>query len=265
MVAVGERTGRLEETFRELEEYYETSYAVQKDFRRQMAYPAFQFVAAVCIIALLIFVLGVIASVKGGAPLDPLGLGLTGPDGAVIFLVVMLGGAGLVVFLVYQAVNSTKWRAQLEALLLWVPAWGPAVRDFAMHRFCIALKMSTEAGLPAATCLRYALRATANARFQAYEKEVVGVVKRGDEMLEALRRVRIFPEEFLEAMMVAEETGNVAEVMDRLAANYREDAARKLKIAAQFTSYAVYGMVAIFIIVCIFKIAGIYLAAIGGA
>jgi type IV pilus assembly protein PilC len=42
--------------------------------------------------------------------------------------------------------------------------------------------------------------------------------------------------------------------MDRLANRLREDAERKLKMAAQVTSYAIYGMVALMIIFFIFRI-----------
>ena len=57
LVAVGEQTGRLEDTFRELERYYESTLTIQRNFRSQMAYPAIQFVLAVLII--------------GGLDLDP--------------------------------------------------------------------------------------------------------------------------------------------------------------------------------------------------
>src|SRR4051794_24645293 len=36
LIAVGEQTGRLEDTFQELETYYETTLRVQRDFRSQM-------------------------------------------------------------------------------------------------------------------------------------------------------------------------------------------------------------------------------------
>src|SRR4051812_24161302 len=42
LVAVGEQTGRLGDTFRELELYYESTLSIQRNFRSQMAYPAIQ-------------------------------------------------------------------------------------------------------------------------------------------------------------------------------------------------------------------------------
>jgi hypothetical protein len=54
-------------------------------------------------------------------------------------------------------------------------------------------------------------------------------------------------------------------VMERLANRYREEAERRLKSAAQMTSWCIYGLVALMIIIAIFKIATIYLGAIDKA
>jgi type IV pilus assembly protein PilC len=94
----------------------------------------------------------------------------------------------------------------------------------------------------------------------------VATVKKGREIGEALEASGApFPDEFREMIVMGEETGNMSEVMERLAVRYREDAERKLKAAAEYTSYCIYGMVAVMIIVAIFKIAGIYLGALGDA
>src|SRR3954451_25100410 len=51
LVAVGEQTGRLEDTFRQLEEYYQSLLSMQRNFRSAMAYPLLQYCAAVLIIS----------------------------------------------------------------------------------------------------------------------------------------------------------------------------------------------------------------------
>ena len=82
-------------------------------------------------------------------------------------------------------------------------------------------------------------------------------MKRGRELGEALLASGApFPDEFRESVVVGEETGNMAEVMERLADRYREEAERRLRSAAQYTSWAIYALVAIMIILAIFKIAG---------
>ena len=259
LVAVGEQTGRLEDTFQELEEYYSAMLSVQRNFRAQMMYPAIQFVAAVFIISGLIFVLGML-----GSKMDPTGFGLTGTVGALTFL----GCAGALVFAVLLAyklsADNVRLRARMEGALLWLPGWGPALLTFALLRFAVALRMCMEAGLRAETTMHYSFRATANSAFQSGEARAVAVAKRGGELYEAMKASGApFPADFGETVLVGEETGNMSEVMERVANNLREEGERRLKIAAQFTSYAIYGLVALLIIFFIFRIASVYLAALG--
>jgi type IV pilus assembly protein PilC len=261
LVGVGERTGRLEDTFEELEAYYSTLLTVQRNFRSQMMYPVIQFVAAVFIITALIYILGLL-----GSKMDPTGLGLTGAAGAMTFLGTAAAFVGVIVVVLKVASDNVRFRAQLEGALLWVPGWGPAFLAFAVMRFAVALRMCAEAGLRSEQTLHYCFRATANAAFQAGERRAVAVAKRGGELLDALDASRApFPTEFRETLLVGEETGNTAEAMERLAVRMREDAERKLKTAAEFTGYAIYGLVAMMIIFFIFRIALSYIGMLNAA
>lgn len=266
LVAVGEQTGRLEDTFAELQDYFESALTVQRNFRSQMTYPVVQYSAAVLIIGALIWIMGFLAQSGKAVTTDPLGVGLTGTAGALTFIGIGFGLLGGVVALVNLAKNNVAWRAKLEGVLLMVPAWGPAVRAFAVQRFAVALRMCSEAGLRAEKTLHYCFRATCNAAFLRGERWAVAVVKKGNEISEALEASGApFPEEFHEMVRMGEETGNTSEVMERLTVRYREEAERKLKTAAEFTGYLIYGAVAVMIIVAIFKIAGIYLGALNDA
>jgi len=251
LVAVGEKSGRLEDTFHELAEYYETTLHVQRNFRSQMAYPAIQFIAAVLIIAALIFILDML-----GSKMDPLGLGLTGTSGAILFLVIAFGFVGALLFFFKLSANNVQWRARIEGSLLWVPAWGPAFLSFAMHRFCIALRMTHEAAMRAEKVLHYSFRATGNSAFLRGEERAIAVAKKGAEINEAIAASGApFPEEFLHTVEVAEASGEMSEVMERVAKNHLQEAQRQLKMAAQITSWAIYGLVATLMIIAIFSIA----------
>ncbi len=266
LVTVGEQTGRLEDTFRELTEYYESSLSVQRNFRAQMMYPAIQFVAAILIISGLIWILGMLASSGKAITTDPTGLGFTGTTGALLFMLIAFGTVGGILLAIKLAANNVKWRARMEGMLLGLPVWGPAMLSFALQRFAVALRMCMEAGLSAEQTLRYSFRATSNSAFTTREDRAVEVVKRGREIADALVASGApFPDEFREMIVMGEETGNMPEVMERLSVRYREEAERRLRTAAQMTSYCIYGMVAIMIIFFIFKLASIYMGALGGA
>lgn len=251
LVAVGEQSGNLEDTFRELADYYETTLTVQRDFRSQMAYPAIQFIAAVLVISMLIFVLGML-----GKDSDVLGLGLSGTSGALLFMFTAFGIAGGLLYAFKLSADNVQWRAKMEGFCLFVPGWGPALLNFALHRFCIALRMTTEAALRAEKTLHYSFRATANSAFMRGEEAAIAVVKKGGEVSEALAASKApFPEEFREMVVVAEESGEMSEVMERLSNNYREEGSRRLKDAARFTAWAMYALGAVMIIIAIFTIA----------
>jgi len=264
LVAVGEQTGRLEDTFRELEQYYESNLHVQRNFRAQMMYPAIQFFLAILIIAGLIWVLGILAGSGKAITTDPTGLGFTGTTGAITFLVIAFGFVGAVLFVMKLGANSVSRRAKMEAMLLKLPGWGPALLSFALQRFAVALRMCVEAGLRAEKTMQYSFRATSNAAFTRGEERAVEVVKRGRDMSAALAGSGApFTPEFREMVLMGEETGNMPEVMERLADRLREEAERRMRSAAQLTSWCIYGLVALMIIFFIFKIASSYLGAIG--
>lgn len=266
LVAVGEQTGRLEDAFAELTDYYESNLSVQRHFRAQMMYPAVQFVAAVLIIAGLIWVLGMLASSGKAVTTDPLGLGFSGTRGAIMFMVVAFGIVGAILLAMKVAANNTRWRARLEGMMMILPAWGPALLSFALQRFAVALRMCVEAGLRAEKTLQYCFAATSNSSFTSRAEGAIEVVKRGGEIHKALAASGApFPAEFREMVLMGEETGNMPEVMERVALRYREEAERRLRSAAQMTSYCIYGLVAIMIILAIFKIASLYLGALGNA
>jgi type IV pilus assembly protein PilC len=266
LVAVGEQTGRLEDTFRELELYYDSTLSIQRNFRSQMAYPAIQFVLAVLVISGLIWILGMLATSGKAITTDPTGLGFTGTAGALTFMFIAFGTVGAILFALKLTANNVQWRAKMEGMWMALPGWGGALLALALQRFCVALRMCIEAGLRAEKTIHYCFRATSNSSFSSREDRAIAIVKKGGELTEALLASGApFPEEFRESVMVGEETGNLSEVMERLANRYREEAERRLKSAAQMTSWCIYGLVALMIIIAIFKLASIYLGALAAA
>ena len=265
LVVVGERTGHLPEIFTELCEYYELQQKLGREFKAQITAPVLQFVAAVGVIALLIWVLGEIAQSRGGEPLAPIGFGLTGAKGAVVFLVAVGLFLGSLFGIYLFFTRGLRQRAVFEAFLLRLPTIGSCVSAFAMGRFCLALRMSMETGMSPHLAIRQSLRATGNAAFTVHSDRVVALVKSGREINVALRECSAFSEDFLNIVAVAEVSGQIPEVMIRQAEVYREESSRQLKKVTQLAGFAVWFMVAVLIIFAIFKIAGLYLGALQDA
>jgi len=265
MAGVGERTGHLPEIFEELAEYYELQRKLGRDFRAQITLPVLQFFAAVFVIAGVMVILGMIADTRGGEAIAPIGFGLTGTGGAIIFLVAVGIFLGSLVGLYFFITRGLRQRTAFEAFLLRLPAVGPCAEAFALGRFCLALRMTMETGMSPQEALRLTLRATGNSAFAAHEPEIVAMIKSGEEITTALRKCPAFPEEFLNHVSVAEVTGQIPEVMIHQGEFYREESARRLKTLTTFAGHGVWAFVAILIIIAIFKLASIYFGALSQA
>lgn len=252
LVRVGEETGRLAETFEALEEYFESARAAKRTLIQAMVWPVFMFCSALTVITLLILVMGLI---PGG--FDPIGLGLTGPTGALVFLMIVSAVVGLGLFLLNQSKNDQAFRSRLEGSLVGVPVIGDCLRAFALQRFSLSLAMTTAAGLRADRSVKMSLKATANRAYAMHADNVARRIRKGEEIAATLQGLgpHLFPTDFVSMVETGEQSGELAEVMERLAKEYHQEASRKLRTAAMVAGGAVYAGVAIMVIFMIFRIA----------
>lgn len=254
LASIGEETGTQPEIFAELEKYFLMQQRLRRQFLTQITWPAVQLIAAILIISFLIFIMGFIAKSGGGKALDPIGLGLTGTSGALVFLFSSFGLVGGIVGIYLLATRTLKQKETVDGFLLRVPIVGPCLRALALTRFCLALRLTQETGMSILKALRLSLRATGNAAYVARTEAVQTVLKEGNDLTLALTNDYLFPEEFRNIIAVAEESGRVPEVMRQQAAYYEEEAGRRTTALAAAAGWGVWAIVAALIIVAIFRI-----------
>jgi type IV pilus assembly protein PilC len=258
LVRAGEAAGMLPEVCDELERYFVRRQKLWHQFLGRITWPVIQFVLAVLVLAGLILVLGLIGR-PGEPAFDPLGLGLAGPGGALLFLGVVTGvllGLGGAWWLLRRGLRR---RAQVDAFLLRLWALGPCLRSLAVGRFCLALRLTTATGMPIATALDLSLEATGNAAFAAASPRVRSAIRGGSDLTAALTATRLFPEEFGHVLAVAEESGRLDDVLRRQAEHYDDEAGRRLATLATLAAWGVWALVAVALIVVIFRLFGSYL------
>lgn len=264
MVKVGESTGHMPEIFGELERYYELEMQLRRQFRSQTFLPIIQFVAAVLVVAGVIFVMGLIASLNPGArPLLTI-FGLSGGSGALAFLGIVFGTL-LTLYLLYWLLSRIgNQKAWMDRILLSVPALGPCLRALIMSRFTLALQLTLDSGLSITKALRLSLEATGNAYFVSRADSVVQSLKNGQTLYDALEASGLFTSDFMEMIATSEESGRVPEMMKHQSQYYHEETARRMKTLTTVAGFGVWLCVAGFIIWAIFRLAGIYFDALGG-
>lgn len=254
LVAVGERTGQLPEVLQQLAEHYEEQLGLRREFLSRLTWPLMQLTAAIFIVGFLIYVLGVIGSMTGGPPQDVLGIGLVGTTGTIIYFVSVFGIiAGL--FIAYRLLTqSLAGTRAWHSLLLALPVAGPAFRTLALSRLAWTLALTEETSLDLREAIPLALGATDNACFAAQAPQVVAAVEAGSPLSEALSRAGRYPVEFLETLMVGEESGQIAESMARLARQYRDEATRAMATLSTVAGFVVWAIIAGIMVVAIFRI-----------
>ena len=97
----------------------------------------------------------------------------------------------------------------------------------------MALRLTTETGMPITRAMRMTLRATGNEAFVARSELIEQSLKGGDDLALALTNAQLFPEQFLNIVAVAEEGGRISEVMEHQAEQYQDESRRRLTILTQ--------------------------------
>lgn len=255
LAAVGEESGNLPEVLGEMEKYYIMQQQLNREFRSQISWPVFQLVAAILIITGLIYILGIISDMRtSDTKIDPLGMGLYGTSGALVFLGIVAGVA-LILALCYWTLRTfLRRRAWIERILLSIPALGPCLLAIALTRFCIALNLMLETTLAIFRTFRLALLATDNAAFIAAQPKVEASLRQGNNIATSLQAAGVFPEKFLSSVAVAEESGRLSEMLRHNSEEYDDEARRRLGFLNKVASYVVWIGVAAIIITAIIRI-----------
>jgi type II secretory pathway component PulF len=250
LAVVGERSGGLPEVFAELESYYRLCQRLRRQLWAQLTWPLMQLVLGILVITLMIFILGIL-----GSKFDPLGFGLTGASGAVTFLAIAGGFCGVIFFAGRRLIR----RAGMGAWLLRQPIVGPALMATALHRFSVALRLTSGTGMPIGQAVGLSLRATGSEAFAAAEKPIVSSLEDGNELTRSLRKAKLFPDEYLDMMSGAEEAGRLDDVLEHQAKVYAEESEHRLTAVTKLFGACIWVMIGGFLVFMIFRIASTYI------
>jgi type IV pilus assembly protein PilC len=267
MVSVGEQAGALPEVLDGLAAHYENIVRLRRMLIGMITFPALQLVAAILVVALVIFILGIVGQSQGPGtkPVDMLGLGLLGPSGAVKWLAMSFGSIFAVIGGYYLIATVFRQQRFLDGVLMKIPVLGGCMRSFAIARFSWAFALTQQTGMPISRSLELSFRATGNGAFAGASHSVCDCVLNGSELSQALDEARLFPEEFLSLVQVAETSGTVPETLERLSPQFEEQARRSLTALAIMLGWLVWTVVGVFIIFIIFSVVMKYVGMINSA
>lgn len=265
MVQVGEQTGQLPEVFRQLAEHYDHQLTLKKAFLSAITWPMLQLAAAIMVIGVLIWVLGMLPRAPGGEPIDILGLGLIGNSGLVIYSLFVAAVIGAIALVIQAVRRGLVWTRPLQRVVMALPGIGSCLQTLALSRLAWCLHVTMETGMDLRHALALSLGSTHNARYTDHSERVVSKVAGGQEIYEAFSATGVFPRDFLDTMEVGERSGRLPESMAVLSQQYQDQARRALATLTVLAGFAVWGLVAMLIIAMIFRLAMFYIGTINDA
>lgn len=232
LLHAGERSGRLEATFKLLSDFYAERALIARRILGSMAYPIFLLHAAIFILPFPdLFLTGntVAYALKTFGVLIPL-----------------YALAGLLVFL-SQGRRSATWRAGLERITNCIPLVGSGRQQMALARLSSALEALINAGENIVTAWPLAAAASGSPALQREVLSWRGQLEMGRTPAEILQASRRFPEMYANLYSSGEISGSLDVTLKRLSVYYLDAGSRNIRLAAKVGPGIVYGLVMLYI------------------
>ncbi len=224
MVKSGEIGGVLDMVLVQLADIIEKQVELKRKIKSAMTYPVAVFGLVLLIVtAMLLFVVPTFQVLY-----EDLGGQLPLPTRLLIGISTILKKFTpfIVVFDVLAVVAFRKWiqsdkgRAKWDRVKLKVPVFGKLVHKTAITRFARTLAVLMRSGVPILEALEITSETVNNTVVAAAVKDVQTAVKQGESIAGPLSRHTIFPPMVVQMLAVGEETGNVDEMLEKVADFY---------------------------------------------
>ena len=233
VIRVGETSGHLDQAFLQLHSYFESDRETINQVKAALRYPAFVLTALV--IAVFIIMTFVIpkftdfyATNKLNLPL-PTQIIIGISDFMVNYWYLLFGGLGLIFFSFNRYIQTAQGRLWWDRLKLRFWVFGDIVSRALLGRFARTLALSLSAGVPILQAISVTAQAIGNEYMAVKITGMRDSIERGESLLKAANRQKIFTPIVLQMIAVGEESGRVEELLEEIAGFYEREVAYDVK------------------------------------
>lgn len=237
MVAVGEESGRLASCVFMLAEYLEMKADFSKKLRAALLVPAIS-LAFFCIIALIIFVfivpqfVSMFASVKQELPmLTRHLLSLSSMLRSSIALI-WLSIFAICFFIFNRLIKTEQGQTVWDSMLLKLPFIGSLIKESSLAYFLHALSMLQGGGVQLVPAIKIAKQTIKNKILREHINRIEHEVEAGNSLSQAMIHdpAQMFSAEIVSVVRVAEESGQMGQILARAASGLQEHVKRAISI-----------------------------------
>ncbi|MBA2624609.1 MAG: type II secretion system F family protein [Acidimicrobiia bacterium] len=227
MVKAGETGGVLDGVLQSLASTIEKQVELKRKIKSAMTYPVAVLVLVLCIVAaMLVFVVPTFETLYEG-----LGGTLPAPTRALITVsgFITKFAPFIVVATVAFVFGFKRWVATESGRAIWdrvklkVPIFGKLIHKTSITRFCRTLAVLLRSGVPVLESLEITSETVGNVVVANAVKDTQEAVRTGEALATPLSRHAVFPPMVVQMLAVGEETGNVDDMLDRVADFYDQE------------------------------------------
>jgi type IV pilus assembly protein PilC len=229
MVKAGELGGVLDLVLSRLAEFQEKAQKVKNKVAAALVYPVIVLLLAVGIMAfLLVFIVPkfetIFHDMLGDKPLPAITLFVIGVSDFMQEQWGVLLGAVVIVFAAYKfAARTGAGRTVIDRIKLRAPLFGDLIRKTSISRFSRTLGTLVTSGVPILQALDITRETAGNTVIARAISQVHDSVKEGETIVQPLEASRAFPPMVISMIDVGEETGQLPEMLLKIAEVYDDE------------------------------------------
>jgi type IV pilus assembly protein PilC len=228
MVRSGEESGKLDQTFLYLADYIDRSYELASKARNALIYPGFILLTFCAVMVLMLTVvipkIGQIISESGQELpfVTKVVLGMSGfftNYGIFLIIALIIGG-----YFVYRFAQTPSGRVAVSRFQLSIPIVGKLYQKLFLSRIADNMHVMLSSGISAVRALEITATVVGNSVYEEILQEAVEGVKAGTPMSQIFaRHPHDIPAIMIQMLQIGEETGEVGNILDRLAKFYNRE------------------------------------------
>ncbi|TVR49236.1 MAG: type II secretion system F family protein [Puniceicoccaceae bacterium] len=229
MVKAGEAGGVLDVVLNRLARFMEKALRIKGKVKSAMVYPVIIFFVAMVIMAgLLMFVVpqfeSIFEDMLDGAELPGLTQFVLGTSDFVRNNIFLTIGILIALYIVLKVLKKTRRGARIvDWSVISMPPIGDLFRKAAIARFSRTLGTLLSSGVPILQALNITRDTSGNTILMDAIDDVHDRVKEGEGVAGPLERTKVFPTMVTSMIEVGEETGELPEMLNRVADTYDEE------------------------------------------
>lgn len=241
MVRSGEQSGRLEEALDRMATHIEKIDNLRREVKSALMYPALVFTAAIgAMVGIVAFVVPVFIGIfeelaeenpeeKAELPfMTKITVGVSDAITGYWFIVFPI--LALLVYLGFRWRGTEQGRAAFDRMKLRIPfKIGDVVQKLALARWSRTFSGSVSAGVPILQAIQITGETSGNVVVEEAMEDVYESVKRGGSIATPIARHPIFPPMVANMVAVGEETGQMEDMLTKIADFYEAEVDAKVK------------------------------------